>query len=315
MKNTLLKSALLATGTLLAGTNSHAVVTVFSETFDPAPETLTDFNMQLGGNPDLKPNNTKIFALDQWGLTSNGSIVDIGGDNGNVLQPQLDEKNNGRMAGIFIDPAHFASTGAGTYRLSMDVIPGVSTEGPGRVYVGAGFGYDLTGATDAKLNLAIAANGFGVNRTSGEIVWPALTASGGATAEHLITTTTEWILGDGTPTGQFRETPGVPFDAQTAGQVSVEFEYDGVSAVVVAVGGYNTDVKIDNIMIESLSGGNGDTWAGWPIEQGRYVDTGSFLGYIEISADPWQWCYNLGKYIWLPEYQVNNSGGWIYVGR
>jgi hypothetical protein len=313
MKHPYLKTFALIAVTVGFANLASSQTVVFSEDFDPAPETLTDFNMQLGGNPELKPINTKIFALDQWGLTSNGSITDIGGSNGNVLQPQLDDKNNGRLSGIFIDPAKFAATGAGTYRMTFDVIAG-SSPGAGRVYVGAGSGYDLSGATDAKLNLAIAANGFGVVRATGEITWPALTGLNGATAEHLITTSTEWILGDGTPTGQFRDAPGAPFDVETSATLFVDFDYDGTSAVVIAFGGYNTDVKIDNITIEA-PGSGGDTWAGFEIIDGRYVDTGTFLGFLDITSGVWPYSFSLNKYIYLPEEFVSESGAWIYAIR
>lgn len=304
---------IILAGAVLGASLGHAQTVVFSETFDPAPVTLTDFNMQLGGTIPA-PTNTKILPLDQWGQTANGSFVDIGGANGVVAQPQLDDKENGRMMAIFLNPSRFLATGAGTYRLEFDVIAG-SSPGAGRVYVGAGSGYDLSGATDAKLSVPISPAGFGVRKTDGAIIWPALTGLNGATAQHLITTSTEWILGDGTATGEFRDTPGAPFDVETSATLAVDFEYDGTSALVIAIGGYNTDVKIDNVRIVTVGEGNGDTWAGWPIIDGTFVDTGSFLGFLEISADPWQWSYDLNRYIFLPESSVTGSGGWLYLHR
>jgi hypothetical protein len=301
----------LALGCSALAANAQTIV--FTETFDPLPEPLTDFNMQLGGNPESKPVNTKIFALGQWGLTLNGSIVSVGGDNGNALQPQLDDKNNGRVGGIFIDPALFAATGAGTYTLSFDVIPS-STPGAGRVYIGAGSGYDLSGTTDAKLNLNLSTNGFGVKKADGTLAWPALTASGGATATHLITTATQWVLGDGTETGEFREAPGAPFDVETAATLEVNFEYDGISAVVVGFGGYNTDVKIDNVSISTASSGGEDTWAGYTIVDG-YVNTEGFMGWLYVAEDPWILSVSLDKYLYLPESAVSDSGAWTYLPK
>lgn len=283
---------------------------VYSETFDPAPTVQIDFNMQLGGNPDTKPSNTKIFALGEWGHTGNGAIIPATGASGNALQPQLDGKNNGRVAGVFLDPSLFAATGAGTYTLTFDVIAS-SSSGAGRVYIGAGSGYDLSGSTDAKINFNLSTAGFGVKKADGTTAWPALTASGGATASHLITTSTEWVLGDGTPTGEFREAPGAPFDVETSGTQSVNFQYDGSSAVVIAFGGYNTDYLVDNVSIVKAIPGAA-TWGGYEITE-DYVDTGSFMGWLGIADDPWVWSVSIGRFIYMPEAYVSETGAWTYV--
>lgn len=55
----------------------------------------------------------------------------------------------------------------------------------------------------------------------------------------------------------------------------------------------------------------GDTWAGYPIIQGIYVD--SFMGFLEISADPQIYSFSLNKYIYMPENFVSQSGAWAYV--
>ena len=52
-------------------------------------------------------------------------------------------------------------------------------------------------------------------------------------------------------------------------------------------------------------------WAGYPIVDG-YVDTGAFLGWLNISADPWIWSLSLNKYIYLPEEFVAEAGAWSY---
>lgn len=54
-------------------------------------------------------------------------------------------------------------------------------------------------------------------------------------------------------------------------------------------------------------------WAGYPIdEDGRTVDTGAYLGVVDIAADPWVWVYDLGKYVYLPESHVMSGGGWSF---
>lgn len=307
-------AVLLPISVLIASaTAASAQTVVYSESFDPAPDgqVINIANLQLGGA--TKPTNAKYIALDQWGFNPIGAVVDAGGANGNVLQPRSIAAQNGRSVGIFLDPAHFAATGAGTYTLSFDVIP--SATGAGRVYVGAGSGYDLTLATEAKLNLSLNSDGFGVRKTNGNIVWPALTASGGATATHLITTRTEWIDSSDNPTGEFRDVPGAPFDIRTAATLEVNFEYDGTSTVVVAFGGYETDFKVDNVTISTAVPAS-ETWAGYPIREDGFVDTADLLGFIWVTdlAD-FVWSVDLGKYIYLPEEFVSASGAWSFIPR
>lgn len=300
-----------------ATASASAEAVVYSETFDPAPVPYFEFNMQLGGDPELRPANTRIVTFGDWVVTANGAVVDIGGDNGNALQPQLLGRNNSRVGGIFLDPANFAATGAGTYTLTFDVIP-TSDAGAGRVYIGAGSGYDLSGATNAKLTLNLSADGFGVRRPTGLIVWPALTAAGGATATHLITTSTQWIDSNGTETGEFRDTPGAPIDILEADTLSFDFEYDGSSTVVIAFGGYNTDFKVDNISIATASDEVpiDDYWAGFPIGPDGFVDTLGLLGLIWVTdMGDFVWSRQLGRFVYLPEEFVLETGAWMYIHR
>lgn len=313
-KVTLLKISFPLAAVLATAGAASAQTVVYTETFDPAPVPFIEFNLQLGGDPALRPLNTRIVQPGEWVLTSNGAIVDIGGDHGNVLQPQLDDRNNGRLAGVFLSPSLFASTGAGTYTLTFDVIAG-SSSGAGRVYVGAGSGYDSTGTTNAKLNLNISTAGFGVARPSGQPAWAALTASGGATASHLVTTSTQWILADGTETGEFRDAPGAPFDVETSATLSVQFEYDGSSTIAIAFGGYNTDYKVDNLSISTAVPDDG-TWAGYTIREDGYVDTAGLLGMIWLQPDSdFIWSVDLHRYLYLPESFVSDNGAWVFVPR
>jgi hypothetical protein len=292
---------------------ASAQTVVFSESFDPAPadQVLSTANIQLGGS--TKPSTAKYVTLGQWGFNPVGSVINIGGNNGNALQPRSAVTQNGRSVGIFLAPSLFAATGAGTYTLSFDVIP--SATGVGRVYVGAGSGYDLSQTTDAKLNLQLSSDGFGVRKADGSIVWSALTASGGATASHLITTRVEWIDSTDTPTGQFRDVPGAPFDVRSAASLSVNFEYDGSSTLVVAFGGYETDYKVDNLSIATAIPDD-NRWAGFAPGPDGYVDTGAFLGWIfPLESSGFVWSQQFGKFIYLPEELVTESGAWTFIPR
>ncbi|MEX0330658.1 MAG: DNRLRE domain-containing protein [Puniceicoccaceae bacterium] len=58
------------------------------------------------------------------------------------------------------------------------------------------------------------------------------------------------------------------------------------------------------------------TWAGYPIESdGRSVFTDSFLGWIDVGDDPYVYVYALNKYIYAPEQNISDSGGWTWIGK
>lgn len=61
-----------------------------------------------------------------------------------------------------------------------------------------------------------------------------------------------------------------------------------------------------------------DTWAGYSVQQGAFVDTGSFLGVLYIGEvnqrQDWVYTYLLQKWIYLPEALAENpAGAWVYV--
>ena len=310
--NPYLRTRLAITLSLLALLSgiARAQTVVYSESFDVLPESVSGAaNIQLGGS--TKPTTAKYIEPGQWGFNPIGGTVTIGGANGNVLQPRSVLAENGRAVGIFLDPTLFTATGAGTYTLSFEVIPG--SVGAGRVYVGAGSGYDLSRTTDAKLTLILNSNGYGLKKTDGTLVWAGLTASGGATATDLVTTRTEWIDSSDTSTGVFVDVPGAPIDVETAGTVSLNFEYDGTSAVVLAFGAYLSDYKVDNITIATAVPAS-DLWAGYQRRSDGYVDTEGFLGWLWVSdVDDYVWSVSLAKFLYLPEANLAPSGGWVYI--
>lgn len=299
-------------GSMLLATFANAQTVVYSENFDTIPSALVDFNFQLGGNPDLLPESTKILSFGQWGLTANGSFPNVGGANGTVLRPQQAGRTNARNAGVFLDPSLFAATGAGTYTLYFDVVAGTTENGTGRVYVGTGSGYDLSGGSDAKLNLSVSAPGLNVNRSTGVALWSALTGRNGATATHHTVTPVEWVMTDGTATGEFVDTPGILFSVAAAGTSSVEFPYDGSSAVVLAFTGFDSDYGVDNLRIETASPA-GETWAGFPIFADGYVSTEDWLGWVYVRSSPWVWVNSFSKWLYMPESSVSASGAWAYA--
>lgn len=59
-------------------------------------------------------------------------------------------------------------------------------------------------------------------------------------------------------------------------------------------------------------GGSSPAWAGYPIVDG-WVDTGAMAGLLQVESAPWVYSLDLGKYIYLDETYVGESGAWAYV--
>lgn len=57
------------------------------------------------------------------------------------------------------------------------------------------------------------------------------------------------------------------------------------------------------------------TWAGYAIdEETGNVDTGAWLGWLNVTNAPWIYSYSLGNYIYLNESDVDPEGGaWAYT--
>lgn len=179
-------------------------------------EFVKDFNIHFGGqNPGV---NFKAVSSGQWGITGNSN--DFADDN---LRPQNNPATNLKMAGVFLDPSLFA--GVGTYTVNFDLTGDTGGNAAYRAYVFAGSGYDLSGTEDKRLNLSLSAGGFGG--------YSGLTATGtGVTASQLTMV-------------------DISTEATTAGTspISFTFEYDGSSAIAIAVGGFNNAATIDNFSV------------------------------------------------------------------
>ncbi|MEX0331082.1 MAG: hypothetical protein AB3N64_06615 [Puniceicoccaceae bacterium] len=104
----------------------------------------------------------------------------------------------------------------------------------------------------------------------------------------------------------------------SAGTFYIASEADAGKKVYVAftlrTSGANSPFpRLDNVVWQVFTTDTGPTdWNGFPIAgDGVSVDTGNFLGWIDISADPWLWVYATNNYIYTSE-GFNESGGWAY---
>jgi octaheme c-type cytochrome (tetrathionate reductase family) len=54
-------------------------------------------------------------------------------------------------------------------------------------------------------------------------------------------------------------------------------------------------------------------WGPYPVSPAKGVDTGAWLGWLNVEFAPWVYSYTLGKYLYLPEESLSESGAWIYI--
>ena len=55
------------------------------------------------------------------------------------------------------------------------------------------------------------------------------------------------------------------------------------------------------------------TWAGFPIEDGDNVNTGDWMGWINVTYAPWTYNFALGEWMYMREDRVNENGGWAFL--
>jgi hypothetical protein len=62
----------------------------------------------------------------------------------------------------------------------------------------------------------------------------------------------------------------------------------------------------------SQSGGR--TWAGFPVDDNGFVNTGAYLGWISFVDEnsPWAWSHALGSWIYAPDPGSEANGVWVY---
>ncbi|NDV61240.1 hypothetical protein G0Q06_02110 [Puniceicoccales bacterium CK1056] len=109
---------------------------------------------------------------------------------------------------------------------------------------------------------------------------------------------------------------------------SFTFEYSGSGDVVIHIWGRKRDsagefaqvgFTIGGDMSITSEGGSSPTWAGYDIAEGGLVDTGDFLGWLNVGEGTfgdWVFSYDLDSFLFLPEEIVDPQvGSWAYVPR
>lgn len=55
------------------------------------------------------------------------------------------------------------------------------------------------------------------------------------------------------------------------------------------------------------------TWAGYDRDANGNVNTGSWMGWLNVTHEPAVWSYTLQNWVYLPEGNVTANGGWTYI--
>lgn len=57
------------------------------------------------------------------------------------------------------------------------------------------------------------------------------------------------------------------------------------------------------------------TWAGWPIGEMGVVDTGDWLGMVNVTHSPWIWLYTTESYVFIDPDTLGMDGGWAFFNQ
>lgn len=220
-----------------------------------------------------------------WGSTTGPSDRFADG----VLKPQIGTNTDYKGVGVFLSPSTF-SAGSGTYTLTYDIVgvDAANEQSSAAIQIATFSGIGVDAENTVGFDLA------GATLFNDETAYPSVTDSRFRT--------------QGTAT--LVDYVAQSVDTTTPGTFSVNFSYNEGETVGLVFIGFATDVQFDNLSISSAVEPTG--WAGYPIEDG-YVNTGAFMGWLEVSADPWIWSVSLNSYIYLPEGHVDGSGAWTYI--
>ncbi len=78
-------------------------------------------------------------------------------------------------------------------------------------------------------------------------------------------------------------------------------------ALVVGITGYELEMTIRDKNI--------NPWLDYIQLQDGWIDTGSWMGMMNVSDAPWIYPINWGKYIYIPNEAVGDNGAWVFVPK
>ncbi|MEX0332013.1 MAG: hypothetical protein AB3N64_11370 [Puniceicoccaceae bacterium] len=81
------------------------------------------------------------------------------------------------------------------------------------------------------------------------------------------------------------------------------------------VTGKGTNEALFNSLEASNFAPEGTPWGPYFADAQGNVDTGTFLGWLNVQFDPWAWSYSISRYMYLPGDSVTGSGAWTYIPK
>jgi hypothetical protein len=76
---------------------------------------------------------------------------------------------------------------------------------------------------------------------------------------------------------------------------------------------YLDDIYIDysgeNLSLPTMSGSS--NWMGYPVNAAGWADTGDWMGWVNVTHEPYVYVYSIGKYI----YHSGEAAGWSFIPR
>jgi len=67
-----------------------------------------------------------------------------------------------------------------------------------------------------------------------------------------------------------------------------------------------------------VSGTIDEYWGGYLVETdgtSKWIQTGDWMGTLEVTHEPWLYSYKLNHWVWMPEPADDATGAWVYVRK
>jgi hypothetical protein len=300
-----LKHLFIIPALLLAGANAHALTLgAFDDSNDiddPAGiyAVLPEIAVSEGDAIVVAISGNKALSL-ITGFTVNLTAV---GDAGSVVASATevqvrDSDGSNELAALF----WFPSVAAGTYDIYCQTL-GL----PSGTFK---FGYQiLQPGPGETISVSSPVNGVASGDATASLILDYQATTAGGYVLEVLSANDAWT---GHPPdavqifsgGSKREYYSYAIDSTGAVQHVHDIDFGGTSDAAVGVGAYF-----------SASTGSVDTWKGYPIGVEDWVDATGWLGWVQVAEDPWIYSLPFSGWIYIPESQTGEGGGWAYVLR
>jgi len=94
------------------------------------------------------------------------------------------------------------------------------------------------------------------------------------------------------------------------------YRYDSAGNSATFPGAQVIDATSHELAVQIEGASAAQTWGGYVIVNGQGdVDTGDWMGWINVLKTPWNYSYSLAGWFYMQESAVTASGGWVYVQK